>query len=120
MSMEEDIMAMEGNYDDRVVKRYQNDTTELFVSTCSVTDGMYIYETAVAHPSYNDGDMVIVEAYDTLKAAEEGHERWLKTMTADTLPEELTDCCNSEIQRRQHTDGGVIVFPRQDECSRSR
>ncbi len=86
-----------GNYSDRVVGR--DDFDWGFVSTAKVSDGSQPIETAVQHPDYNDGKMVIVEAYDDEDAAKAGHTKWVKSMTAETIPDSLTDCANSEIQQ---------------------
>lgn len=91
------FMDMMGTYDDRKVDRYEDG--DIFVSTCSVTDGQKEYETAVAHPQYNGGSMVIVQMYDTREGAQQGHDEWVKTMTADELPNTLVDCNNSEISQ---------------------
>src|SRR4051794_13089256 len=84
-----------GNYESRKVGR--NDFDWGFVSTAYCSDGEMPYETAVEHVAYNDGQMVIVENYETAEEAAEGHDRWVKTMTADDLPEKLVDCCNAGI-----------------------
>lgn len=84
-----DFFAMAGNYEQRKVGRLDADWG--FVSTCYVNDADKPYETAVEHPEYNDGNMVIVEAYDTRGDAEQGHARWVDTMTAETLPDVLRD-----------------------------
>ena len=68
-----------------------------FISTVSVTDGRKTFETAIKHPEYNGGDMVIVDCYDTVEEAEAGHRAWVKTM--ENPPEELIDIANSEIQQ---------------------
>ena len=94
-----DFLDMGGTYDERCVERYDDENVGLMVSTASVNDGSHPYETAVAHPEYNDGDMVIVEAYDTKKDAKAGHERWVTAMTAKELPERLVDCANSEVSQ---------------------
>ncbi len=90
-----DFLGMRGNYDTRKVARF--DEGELLVSTARVTDGSKPFETAVEHPDYNEGKMVIVEAYDDKDSAQSGHDRWVQTMTTTPLPQMLTDCCNSEI-----------------------
>jgi hypothetical protein len=74
------------------------DTDGLYVDTAAVSDGDHPYETAVAHPDYNDGEMIIVEAYDTKKEAQVGHVKWVERMTTN-LPEELVDCANSHISQ---------------------
>lgn len=62
-----------------------------------ISDSEHSYETAVAHPEYNDGKWIIVEGYDTEKDARAGHEKWVKTMTADNLPNELRDVSTATV-----------------------
>lgn len=92
-----EFLQMMGNYESRVVGR-DDFSDGFFVSTAEVNDGEKPYETAVKHPEYNDGSMVIVGKYDTKQEAEAGHAQWVKTMTADPLPDKLIDCCNSGMQ----------------------
>ena len=94
----------------RGVGRYEEG--QVIVDTCSVSDGRCIYETGVMHPEYNDGKFVIVSAYDTEEEARQGHDQWVKTMTADTLPDKLVDCCNSELAQIGKDFGMETVFPR--------
>lgn len=86
-----------GNYNDRVIGR--DDFDWGFVSTARVTDGSQPIETAVKHTDYNDGKIVIVEGYDDVEAAKDGHAKWLATMIAENLPDSLTDCANSQLQK---------------------
>lgn len=80
----------QGNYDDRKVARY--DEGDLFVSTTLVyEEGGPQYETAIAHPEYNEAAHIIVEIYPDKEAAEKGHKKWVELMTAEELPDELTD-----------------------------
>jgi hypothetical protein len=91
-----DFLSDMGNYEDRCIGRY--DAEWGFVSTARVSDGRQPFETAVQHRRYrDDGKMVIVEAYETEKAAQAGHSRWVAAMTAKTLPAELRDCANAGI-----------------------
>lgn len=85
------------NYETRRIGKWVNEDATSMVSTACVSDGQQPYETAFQHPDYNDGEMVIVEAYDTKDQAIAGHERWLKIMQTDPLPDHLEDCANSEI-----------------------
>lgn len=62
-------------------------------------DSLHPYETAVSHPEYNNGDWVIVASYDTEDEAYKGHEKWIKIMTADSLPVELIDISTASIAR---------------------
>lgn len=103
------MFDMIGNYEERKVARYEKDG--LFISTAMVTDGDDPYETAVAHPQYNDGIMVIVESYPTKAAAKRGHAKWLKRMTAKRLPKQLVDCRNSWASKLC----GDLVFEREPE-----
>ena len=106
-----EFMFDAGNYQDRVVGRYDGDGT--MVSTASVSDGRHPYETAFQHPDYNDGDMVIVEAYDSREQAADGHARWVEIMTNGPLPESLIDCQNSHISHLYGSlDGDALTFPR--------
>ena len=105
-----DIVSMIGTYEQRKVALHQDG--QLMISTARVTDAAHPYETAVEHPDYNNGKMVIVEAYDTKAAAEAGHQRWLALMTGDTLPSELHDCGNSEVSQLCEMFGNKMVFPR--------
>lgn len=85
------------DYEQRMVGRWDSADGRMLVSTAFVRDGFRHYETAVKHPAYNYGKMVIVEAYDTKEAATEGHTRWLGLVETDALPEVLVDCLNCEI-----------------------
>ena len=75
------------------------ETDNLFVSTVSVTDGDHPYETAVAHPDYNNGNLVVVDAYDSRAEAVVGHKQWVEIMTSDNLPDWLVDCQNSYLAK---------------------
>jgi len=90
------FLGMIGNYEMRKVANFCDGILE--VDTASVTDGAHPFETAVAHPDFNDGKWVIVEAYDTKEAAQIGHDKWVKKMTTD-IPDELVDCQNSQISQ---------------------
>lgn len=76
-------------YEEREVDRYEDG--DLFIDTCAVPDAAQPYETAVEHPRYNNGEMVIVEMYDTKKEAQKGHDRWVAKMTRGELPTALID-----------------------------
>jgi hypothetical protein len=79
----------------------------LIIDTCGgMTDSLHLYETAVAHPEYNDGDWVIVESYDTENDSRNGHEKWVKIMTADSLPAELMDVSTAVIANMCEVVGG--------------
>lgn len=89
------FLEMMDNYEDRKVARYEDET--LIVDTCSVTDSEQPYETAVSHPDYCDGKIVIVEQYDTFALGQVGHDKWLSLMTATPLPAQLVDVSNAGV-----------------------
>lgn len=85
----------------------------MFVSTIGdVSDGECPYETAIKHPDYNDGHIIIVAKYDTEEAAIEGHIKWVDMMVSGNLPEEIKDCCNSAIQKVGEAFGLPTSFER--------
>ena len=85
------------NYEERKVDRFDGGYGKM-VSTARVSDGRQPFETAVAHPEYNGGDIIVVEAYDTIEQARAGHAKWEGLMRKDALPDTLVDCSNSEVQ----------------------
>ncbi len=105
-----DFLKDFGNYDNRVVSRWDNENGSKVVSTAAVSDGREPFETAVAHPSYNDGKIIIVECYHTKEEAEKGHQKWLDLMLSDKLPLTLTDCGNAAVARLLDSVGGTMAF----------
>jgi hypothetical protein len=93
-----------GTYDQRKIDRYETD--DLLVDTCAVSDSAQPYETAVAHPKYNDGKIVIVEMYESAALAQVGHDKWVATMTAETLPDNLRDVSTAGIAMLSDALGG--------------
>ena len=78
-----------------VINQYFDDT--VFVSTIRGFDTGR-YETAIQHPDYNDGDIIIVASgYESMEAAEEGHNKWVEIMTSDILPESIPEMSDSGI-----------------------
>lgn len=98
-----------GTYEARRVLRFE--AGRLLVDTSWVSDGYQPYETGVQHHAYNDGKMIIVEAYDTESQARSGQARWVKTMTQEPLPRELVDCGNSYIAGLIRALGGQMKYP---------
>ena len=90
-----DFLNMIGNYKERKVECYEKDG--LLVDTCYVTDSDKPYETAVVHPAYNKGKIVIVELYNTKENAKKGHKKWVKKMTSKKLPRFLKDASTATI-----------------------
>lgn len=97
-------------YEERVVSRFEG--LGFLVDTAEVQDSNDPYETAVEHPYYNDGKMIIVETYANKEAAQEGHDKWLEIMTTEPLPAALIDvstCYSAEMSRLV---GNQFVFPK--------
>jgi hypothetical protein len=89
-----DFLNMLGNYESRKVKNYKGNDCEgnkFTLDTCSVTDSVQPYETAIAHPFYNNGQWVILQSYDTREEAEKGHNKWFNTFVNEKLPQILKD-----------------------------
>ncbi len=103
-------MSMYGTYEQRVVANTEVDGG--VIDTCYVTDASKDYETGISHPKYNNGDWIIVEAYDTKEQAEAGHEKWVKYLS--TQPVELKDNGVSSIGSLGKLVGCGIVFKRED------
>ena len=103
-------MDMLGNYEQRKVARYEEG--ELVIDTCSVTDGNKPYETAVAHPQYDNREFIIVDAYDTREESLAGHENWVSKMTTEPLPNELVDCLNSDVAKLANMAGVEHIYKR--------
>lgn len=101
------------NYEDRKVDRFEKEN--LIIDTCSCSDGEHSYETAIKHESYNNRNWVIVEAYDSKEEAQVGHNKWVKIMTSNDLPEYLMDCGNAIISKLCDTTLGELSmrFPKQ-------
>lgn len=89
------FLDMMSNYEDRKVDNFEEG--DLFIDTCAVNDSAKPYETAIGHPNYNDGKLVIVELYDTKEQAQEGHNKWVKIMTTEPLPERLYDASQNAL-----------------------
>ena len=107
-----DFLGMAGNYEDRKVDLH-TDGDDIMVSTVYVTDGRKDYETAVQHPEYNNGGMVIVECYDTKEEAQAGHNNWVIAIRDEPLPDKLVDCKNAKISQLGEAIGIAKEFPRQ-------
>lgn len=76
------FLNMMGNYEERKVARWPDSEEEWIVDTAAVCDSAQPFETAIQHPRYNSGSMVIVELYDTKEEAKIGHDKWVEIMSA--------------------------------------
>ena len=90
------FLDMADNYEERKVAHYEKEG-EVTIDTAEVTDSDKSYETAIAHPSYNNGKWVIVELYDTEDEAKTGHDKWVEIMIAKKLPSKLKDVSTAGI-----------------------
>lgn len=109
-----DFIGMADTYEERAIDRHKKDG--LLVDTCAITDSDQPYETAVAHPLYNDGKIVIVEMYDDIESAQTGHDKWVKTMTEGELPVELCDVSSCGVAGMcDLSDGNWRVFKKEEQ-----
>ena len=111
------FLFMMDNHEDRMVDRYE-DGEDFIIDTCYANDTPKPYETAVMHPSYNNGRWVIVEDYNKEDEAQIGHNKWVEIMTADKLPDQLVDIATSGVAQflSAITDNEEeFVFTRRDD-----
>lgn len=97
------FLEMMGTHEERKVATYDKDG--IFIDTCMITDSNRPYETAVEHPKYNNGTMIIVEMYDTKEDAQKGHDRWVEKMTAKELPKSIKDISTCDVVKFGHAIG---------------
>jgi len=95
-----DFLDMMGSYEQRKVKNTKIKDGE--VDTCAVTDSTKPFETGIKHVRYNGGAWIIVELYDTKEEAIKGHDKWVDTMEANQLPEQLNDVSTCAIAQLLH------------------
>lgn len=107
-----DFLGMLNNYEDRKVDKYKEG--DIFISTVKVSDSSSPYETAIGHPLYNNSDLIVVEEYDSIESAKNGHKKWVKTMTEGTLPEVLEDVSSSTIGKFDRSLGSENKFECKD------
>lgn len=109
------FLGMIDNYAERVVGRHEDENDERFyISTVAVCDSDDPFETAVAHPRYNEGKLVIVETYASRELAEAGHDEWVSKMTSSNLPKELIDVSTSGLADLCAAMGAAMSFPLQE------
>ena len=91
------FLSMFEDYETRKVARWDNEAGDKFVSTASVDDSKQPYETAIRHPQYNDGKVIIVGIYNTKEEALAGHKDWVQLMVSDTLPDIIEDVSTADV-----------------------
>lgn len=93
------------NHEERVVANYKDELNKVEFDTCRVTDFPNVpFETAIAHPNYNNGKWVIVEAYKTKEEAQAGHDKWVQMYVTNNLPKQLKDCREDELIKALFSD----------------
>ena len=86
-----DFYGMTGTYETRKINNYTDD--EIVVDTAAVNDFPQLpFETGLRHPSYNNGDWVIVEVYKDKESSRTGHNAWVELVKSDGLPTKIIDC----------------------------
>lgn len=91
-------MDMIGNYEERVVKN--DKCADFTLDTARVTDRNWIYETAVAHSGFNNGDWIILDGCMSKEQAVEMHDKWLNKLQNEDITE-LTDYYTDEVFRKE-------------------
>jgi len=104
-----EFLGMIGNYEQRKIANDKVDGG--VVSTAAVNDSDKPYETGICHPSYDDGNWVTVELYDTMEQAKIGHKKWCEILASK--PEALTD--NGSASCRPNFEDGENVYKRAQE-----
>lgn len=97
------------DYECRKIDRYEDEN--MIIDTCSCPDGDQPFETAIVHPEYDNGRPIIVEAYESKKEAQAGHNRWVQMMTSQDLPTLLKYHSNSFISKQDEASGAQMEFP---------
>lgn len=69
------VFGMVKSYDSRKI---DNTCINEYIVDTVYADDTGLYETAVKHPDINSGEWVIVEEYETKRAAISGHKKWVK------------------------------------------
>ena len=103
------FLSMINDYEERKVGRYEKNG--VFVSTAYCNDSKFKYETAIRHKSYSK-ELIIVENYKSKKDAVKGHDKWVKLMVSDNLPDQLQDMGQSDQRRYKrfiHGNAGAGV-----------
>lgn len=98
-----EFLEMMGTHEERKVATYNENG--IFIDTCAISDSEQSFETAIEHPKYNDGTMIIVEMYDTKEEAQKGHDKWVEKMTAKELPKSLKDVSTCDVVEFGHAIG---------------
>ena len=98
-----------------MIGRYEEG--DIFVSTAAINDSDDPYETAVAHPYYNDGHLVIVETYSDLKSAKSGHKKWVSIMTRPELPAVLVDVSTAFAAKLCRIFGEDLIFEHKEDVA---
>ena len=98
------------NYEDRVVNH--SEINDAVIDTARISDGKQPYETGITSAHYNDGQWVIVAAYDTVPDGLMGHDHWtaLFSHEYEKLPEKLQDCQNALLM--EFFDPEELCFPK--------
>ena len=90
------MFGMLGTYPQRMVK---NDKFENFIlDTARVTDRPWIYETAVSHKEFNNGDWIILQGTDTKDEAIKVHDEWLEKIKNGV--DELRDIFEDKVFKK--------------------
>lgn len=106
MDMFDALMSL-SNVNPTRIARYESPEKQLIVSTIKCGDGLYNFETAISHKDYNEGEWMIVAAYNESDSAVSGHNEWVVLMTSEELPESILEVENSVASQVAEMGGTV-------------
>jgi hypothetical protein len=98
-------------YEERVVDRF--DSEDYFVSTafCGDLEPPFQFEKAICHKKYDEGKVIPVESYTTKEEAQEGHNKWCKTM--ENPPAVIEDSGHSHLGSLVKEINGSLLYERE-------
>lgn len=90
------IATMKGNYEQRMVDH--TDDIDWSVDTAFVTDRVWLYEVAVRHKDFREGDWIVVAGTSIKDDAQRLHNEWVEKMK--TNPSTLYDIFEERYFRK--------------------
>lgn len=93
------LFSMMGNYEERVVARFDSD--EFSIDTAYVTDREQPYETAIAHTKFNAGAWIILGWRDTKEEAQKYHDEMIQFFKDNPDIEQIVDVYDNVVYERK-------------------
>ena len=93
------LFSMMGNYEERVVARFDSD--EFSIDTAYVTDREHPYETAIAHKKFHAGDWIILGWRDTKEEAQKYHDEMIQFFKDNPDIDYIVDVYDNVVYERK-------------------